>query len=66
MKPRRLEQAQPFYEPVKGTMSHPSSAIDVKVPYMDDAPSSERPYEDTTNTDRKPSSICTDELNVIN
>ena len=32
---------------------------------MDDVPSSDRPYEDTTNTDLKPISICTEEPNVI-
>ena len=46
-------------------MSYPSSIIDVKVPYVDDAPTSARPYEDLKTTDQKPVSICTDEQHVI-
>ena len=65
MKPRRLEQTKPFHEPVNGPRFHPSSIIDVKIPYVDDAPTSIGPYKNLPNTDQIPISICTDEPNVI-
>ena len=65
MKPRRLEQTKPFHETVKCPICHPSSIIDVKIPYVDDAPTSIGPYKNLANTDQKPISICTDEPNVI-
>ena len=33
---------------------------DVKIPYVDDAPTSIQPYKNLTNTDQKPICICTD------
>ena len=62
---RRLEQTKPSYKLVQSPISYPSSIIDVKVPYVDDAPTSVRPYEDPTTTDQKPVSICTDEPHFI-
>ena len=64
MKPRSLGQTKPFCEPFQSPMSHPSSVIEVKVQYVDDAPASVRPYENPTYTDQKPISICTGESHV--
>ena len=52
MKPRRSEQMKPFHEPVQGPISHPSSIIDVKIPYVNDAPTSNGPYKNPTNRDQ--------------
>ena len=59
-----MEQTKPSYKPVQSPMSYPISIIDVRVPYVDDAPTSARPYEDPTTTDQKPVSTCTDETHV--
>ena len=61
MNSSRLEQTRTFYESVQSLMSSPNSIIDVKILYVHDSPTSVRLFENSTNTDKKPISICTDE-----